>query len=352
MIDLRQRIQAIDGLDRLWSPDQPLRIVPLPLDERINPFVDDGLRISAVMACDLPPQQNIKILSVLGMLLDAHESGGLVGVKELIEATSGNTGLALIALARYFGISRATLVVQSDLTVGKKDPIELSFPGKLSFILPDEGCSGIASARNRGKVPGFLNLGQYDNPHNSDLHEAYTGPEIFKVVPDICLYVGGIGTGGTTYGIMKFLRQHIENVKGLGVFCEPDEKVPGVRDFKRMEEITFPWRLGIDASVEINTRQAYLTTLWLSWLTGEMIGPSGGFAHAGLLDFMWSCKEIGKPYNLDDLRIKKGPKAGLIEVVEMIPDGFRPYADHFRANLPADFLNPLTSPLPETLFAW
>jgi len=349
MTDLITRIQAIDGLDRLWNPSQPLRIVRLPLDKRINPFADDGVRISVVLACDLAPQQNIKILSVLGMLLDAYESGGLKGVVELIEATSGNTGLAIIVLARYFGIFRATLVVQSDLTIGKKDPIELSFFGKLSFIPPDEGHSGIVTARLRGKAPGFLNLGQYDNIHNKDLHVLYTGPEIFKAVPDVCLYVGGTGTGGTTYGIMEFLRQHVENVKSLGIFCEPDQKVPGVRDFKRMVEITFPWQSGIDFSMEVSTRRAYHTSLWLSWLSGEMVGPGGGFNHAGLLKFLKSCKETGKPYDLNDLRIKKGPKAGLIEVVEMIPDGFRPYADHYKANLLPEFLSPLTSPPPEFL---
>ena len=345
MTDLINRIQKIDGLDRLWTPSQPLRISSLPLDERINPYINDGVRFSCVWACDLAPQQNIKILSVLGMLLAAHEEGGLIGVKELIEATSGNTGLAIIALARFFGIYRATLVVQNDLTIGKKDPIELSFFGKLSFIHPDEGHSGIVTARLRGKEPGFLNLGQYDNIHNKDLHALYTGPEIFRAVPDVCLYVGGTGTGGTTYGVMESLRQCVDNVKSLGVFCELDQKVPGVRDFKRMEEITFPWRSGLDFSIEINTRQAYLASLWLSWLTGEMVGPGGGFNHMGALKFLKSCKETGKPYDFEELRIKQGPKKGMIEIVEMVPDGFRPYVDHYRANLPAEFMNPLTAPL-------
>jgi cysteine synthase len=344
-------------LDRLWNPNQPLRIIPQPLDKRINPFIDDGLRISAVMGCDLPPHQNIKVLSVRGMILDAFKRGKLEGVTELVEATSGNTGGAILGDAIHCGIHRVTLVVQPDLAVGKRDPLELL---GARLIGPADNYSAIATARRMGgggysdddawgADNGVLNLDQYGNIHNADLHESYTGAWISIRMPEISLYVGGIGTGGTTIGVMKSLRRCCENVKSLGILCAPGQKIPGVRDRERMKEIRLPWEQALDAIVEIDTRQAYLTTLWLIRLTGLMYGPSGGFAHAGLLKFMKSCKDTGKPYDLDQLRIKKGPKQGLIEVAVMIPDTYRPYVDHFKSNLTAEQLRFSTSPLPESL---
>ncbi len=357
MTDLRKRLEVIPGLDRLWSPDQRLRIFPFPEDERINPFYKDGFRPYGVMGCDLSPHQNIKTISVLGIFLDALERGKLVGVEELVEATSGNTGIAMLPLATCVGIKRVTLIINQDLADGKRGPLELSFSGKLTFKYPEGNLSGIATARRMGgggytegdawkHNDGVFNLDQYGNPKNALLHELYTGPEILKAIPDVRLYIGATGTGGTTIGIMNFLRRHVDDVKALGVFCAPGEKLPGVRDFDRMKEITLPWRESIDASIEVTTRQGYLMSLWLVRLIGEMFGPSGAGAYAGGLKFIKSSKENG---TLDDLRVKKGPNKGLIPAAIMIPDNYRPYMDHYKSNLTAEQFNAGTSPLPTSL---
>ena len=196
---------------------------------------------------------------------------------------------------------------------------------------------------------GTLCLDQYGNEHNEDLHEWYTGPKILEALPNIRIYAGGIGTGGTTRGIVKYMRRHVENFKSIGVLCAPGEKIPGVRDLDRLKEVRLRWQDAIDVRMEMTTRQSYLTTAWINWLTGWMGGPGGGFNYAALLKFMKSCKETGKPYALDDLRVKGGSEDGLIPAAFMIPDGVRPYIDHFKANLPSDWLRIATAPLPETL---
>ena len=361
MIDLnglREKVGKVNGLDRLWSPDQSLRVVPLIADKRINPFYDDGLRPHAVMGCDITTHQSIKTLSVLGMILDALERGLLVRVKRFVEGTSGNTGIALLAYARCVGVPEVSLVIQRDLAVGKKDPLELA---GADFIYPMDGKSAIATARFLGgggyspddswgpAEDGTLCLDQYANEHNKDLHECYTGPSILDAIPNIKIYSGGIGTGGTTLGIVNYIRPRVENFKSIGALCAPGEKIPGVRDLDRLKEVLLRWQDVVDVQMEMTTRQSYGTTTWMNWLNGWMGSPGGGFTLAALLKFVKSCKETGKPYPLDDLRVKGGPDDGLIPAAFMIPDGVRPYVDHFKANLPSDWLRMETAPLPETL---
>jgi cysteine synthase B len=361
MIDLKMlkgKIEKVNGLDRLWSPDQPLDILPLPSDRRINTLYDDGFRPYAVMGCDVPRDQNIKMLSVLGMIIDMLERGLLPRVKRFVEGTSGNTGLALLAYAHCIGVQEVLLVIQHDLAVGKKDPLDLA---GANFIYPMEGMSAITTARFLGgggyssddswgpAEDGTLCLDQYGNEHNEDLHEWYTGPKMLEALPNIKAYAGGIGTGGTTRGIVKYMRQHVENFKSIGVLCAPGEKIPGVRDLDRLKEVRLRWQDAIDVRMEMTTRQSYGTTTWINWLAGWMGGPGGGSNYAALLKFMKSCKETGKPYALDDLRVKGGPDDGLIPAAFMIPDGVRPYIDHFKANLPSNWLRIETAPLLETL---
>ncbi len=360
MIDfktLNKKINKVNGLGRLWSPSQPLGVISLPVDERVNPYYDDGFRPHAIMGCDIPPHQNIKMLSVLGMILDMLERGLLPRVKSFIEGTSGNTGLALLAYAHCLGVQGVTLIIQRELAVGKKDPLELA---GAEFIYPMGKMSAIATARLLGgggysadaswgpAEDGTLNLDQYANEHNEDLHEWYTGPKILEAVPNIRIYAGGIGSGGTTRGIVKYMRSRVENFKSIGVLCAPGEKIPGVRDLDRLKEIRLCWQDAIDVRMEMTTRQSYGTITWINWLTGWMGGPGGGGNYAALLKFMKSCKETGKPYSLDELRVKGGSDDGLIPAAFMIPDGVRPYIDHFKANLPADWLRIETAPLLES----
>ena len=361
MIDLKTlkgKIEKVNGLDRLWSPDQPLDVLPLPTEKEINPLYNDGLRPFAVMGCNMAPYQHIKILSVLGMILDMLDRGLVPRVKRLVEGTSGNTGQALLGYAHYIGVPEVVLVIQRDLAVGKKDPLELA---GAKFIYPMDGKSAIATARFLGgggyspddswgpTEDGTLCLDQYGNENNEVLHEYYTGPKILEALPNIRIYAGGIGTGGTTRGIVKHIRSRVENFKSIGVLCAPGEKIPGVRDLDRLKEVRLRWQDVIDVRMEMTTRQSYLATVWINWLTGWMGSPGGGFNYAALLKFVKSCKETGKPYPLDDLRVRGGPDDGLIPAAFMIPDGVRPYIDHFKANLPSDWLRMETAPLLESL---
>lgn len=339
-----------------WNVDIPSApIIKAP--EELNPFAEDGVEFFISLAgCNLPGE-NIKYGTVLGMLNNAQKRGLLEKTTTLIEATSGNTGLALASLATLppFSIRNIQLVTQPDLAFGKRGPLILR---GATCIDPEEDLSAIATARKLGgggwradaswqPDHGRLNLDQYSNPYNCLFHEKRTGLDIEsqmlgRIKKTITVFCAGIGTGGTIIGVSRHLRSSLgKAIRIVGVLCKPGEKVPGVRDRARMAEITLPWEVACDndAIHEVGTRAAYLTTQWFLWLTPYSFGPSFGFAYAGALLDIHLQKQAG---NLDLLRNRQGE----IAVVVLAPDTYRPYIDHFHADLTSDMLRRSTAPMP------
>ncbi len=308
----------------------------IPVSQSLNPFADDGVELFAAVAYHLP-YENIKFLTVGGLLRGAQKSGALNGVHTLVENTSGSTGVTLPNMARSYGNFRIKLIVPPDIPDGKRYPLLLA---GAELISPEDGLSGIATARKMGTLPGHHNLDQYANLDGTTLHETVAAQTIidrFGGAPEVL--VSGIGTGGTIVGISRGLRKHSENVTIVGVLLAPKQEIPGVRDRDRMKEITLPWEEATDEIVEISTRPSYLASLWFSWAMGLTPGPSSGFAYLGGLQFLKQRKAAG---TLDALRNPEGK----IRVVIVFPDSNRPYGDRFMANLPYEYQKPKTAPLP------
>lgn len=327
-----------------WN-EWPLPVLRVPA--KLNPFNNIGVDLSIVLASHLP-YENIKFLTVYGMLMGAERAGMLDGIHTLVEATSGNTGIVLATMAKSFGIEHVTLVVAPDLPDGKRYPLIMA---GAEIIPPEKGLSTIGTARKLGgggwkargwrAHKGVLNLDQYANPAGADMHADFTAPKILKQLSSPpTLFVSGIGTGGTLIGISRYLRRH-ESGKPVivGVLLKPGNEIPGVRDLTRMEEITLPWRESIDDYVEIETQPSYLAAAWFNWIMGITPGPSSGLAYLGTLQFIQKQKMAG---TLDSLRNKKGR----VHAAILFPDGNRPYGDRFMANLPLYCLNPSTAPPP------
>lgn len=322
---------------------------PLPVlsvREELNPFHADGVDLVVALAYHLP-YDNIKFFTVLGMLKGAQESGMLQGVTELVEATSGNTGVVLSLMAREFEVKRVKLVVAPDIPDGKRFPLVMS---GADLIPAETGLSAIATARKLGgggwnarywhPNNECLNLDQYSNPDGVKLHTDFTGPKILdQLTSPPTVFVMGIGTGGTLVGISHCLKGRLENIKIVGVLLKPGNEIPGVRDLNRMKEIALPWRESLDHYVEVEARPSYLASLWFGWLMGITPGPSSGFAYLGALRFLQERKDAG---TLDELR----DDHGRIVVVTLFPDGNRPYGDRYMANLPYACLKPATAPMP------
>ncbi len=321
-------------------------------DSRLNPFIEDGVDLLIAMA-DRFAYGNSKFITVLGLLQGAQQVGALKGVHTLVEATSGNTGLALALLAPAFGIKQVQLIVPKDLPEGKRAPLVLA-GAELVSPAANESLNPVTMARNLGGgwnkgglLPhrdGVLNLDQYANPWGTELHQSFTAPEIARALKTLgfdypTLAVFGVGTSGTLVGVSKHFRTKFKKVKILGVLLKKGNEIPGVRDREKMKYVGLPWEECSDVIVEIATRPSYLASLWFQWVMGLMPGPSSGFAYMGALKYLAEQKSIG---TLDALRNKHGR----IVVIIFFPDGSRPYSDRYAANLLTSQLSKDTAPLP------
>ena len=323
--------KAARVLDASQHAFKPLEFFLVP--EELNPF-DDRVQIFGVSARG--SDGGSKSITVRGMLQSALEQGRLDGVTELVEATSGNTGFALALMARQppYCIDNVTLVVAPDIPAPKRTMLLLA---GARIIYPESGLTAIETARRLGNrwaersgewkpVEGRLNLDQYANPANLSLHEGWTGPQILEKLGSFDIFAAALGTGGTVIGLRNYFGARMR-VTMVGVACAPGNEIPGARDVKRLAEVSLPWRSSIDTLEEVGQKQAYAMACWLTQITGQPVGPSGGMALVGLL------KAIERSHGN---RARGDEK---IKAVFFIPDGPERYADRFEANLPSQFFN-------------
>ena len=280
----RGDFQGPDAVRDFLNPDNnpPLPLVELP--DRLNPFVDKGVRLFAKLMY-LLPLLSIKSLPARQMLLEAEAAGKLEGVDALIESSSGNTAFSLGILAELFGVRSVVAMVPWDIAPGKLDLLRLC--GVEPKLMRETGQpSGIAQAREAGRQPGWFSPSQYENEANPAAFEKWIAPQIWaQTEGKLSVFATGLGTTGTLVGASRYFRRQKPRVTMVGAICGPDSAVPGVRSEARLREIAFPWREAADAIVEVETRESFKKSLELC-RAGLMAGPSSGFALVGLLKFL------------------------------------------------------------------
>ena len=308
------------------NPDNSPPIPLLELPAQCNPFQEDGVRIFAKLM-NMLPLANVKSLPALNMLQEAENTGSLKDVHSLIENSSGNTVFSLATIARTFGIETTKAIVSHEVSWGKLQLLRL-FGTQILVneepICPDpsDKNSGIYKARQEGKNKGWFNPGQYDNEANPGAHSLWTAPQIWEQTKGkISVFCAGVGTTGTILGIGDYLKQKSKNVTVVGVTRSPNNPVPGVRTKNLLQEIAFDWKRVTDFVEEIGTKDSFEESLRLS-RAGIMVGPSSGFALAGLFSFLSKQKEAG---SLDSLKNKDGE----IVAVFVCPDSPLPYLDEY-----------------------
>ncbi len=170
------------------------------------------------------PSFSVKCRIGANMIWDAEKKGTLTKEKEIIEPTSGNTGIALafVAAARGYKI---TLTMPNTMSIERRKLLKAL---GANLILTD-GALGMKGAINKAQeltdsAPDkYLLLQQFDNPANPEIHEKTTGPEIWEDTDgEIDLFVAGVGTGGTLTGVSRY----IKNTQGkqiISVAVEPEE---------------------------------------------------------------------------------------------------------------------------------
>ena len=186
------------------------------------------------------PGGSVKDRPALQILRDAIADGRLTKDKTLIDATSGNTGVAYSIFGAALG-QRITLVMPANVSQARKD-ITRAFGTELIFSDPMEGSDGaIRHCRELvQKDPArWFYADQYTNPSNPKAHYLGTGREILEQVGDrITHFVTGLGTSGTIMGVTRRLREHSRKITCVAM--QPDEALHGLEGLKHMASSLVP----------------------------------------------------------------------------------------------------------------
>jgi cysteine synthase B len=163
------------------------------------------------------------------MVLDARASGALRPGQTILEPSSGNTGISLAMVGALLG-HPVRIVMPDNTTPERTQLLELY----RAEIVPSPGAEGSNGAIRLAHElaaadPALFMPYQYGNPANPRAHEETTGPEVLAAVPEIDLFVAGLGTGGTLTGVGRFLKRMRPAVRVVAAEPLPGEQVQGLR---------------------------------------------------------------------------------------------------------------------------
>ena len=224
------------------------------------------------------PTGSVKDRIAHTMLADARASGALRPGQTILEPSSGNTGISLAWIGRQLG--HPVRVVMPDNTTVEREQLLRLYGAE---IVPSPGADGSNGAIRLAQElaagdPSLFMPYQYGNPANPQAHEEGTGPEILADVPELDVFVAGLGTGGTVTGVGRFLKRERPSVRVVAAEPLPGEQVQGLRS---LEEGFVPPVL--DASVLddrylVGNRDAVVGVRRLMHEEGIFAGLSSGAA--------------------------------------------------------------------------
>ncbi|WP_336516940.1 cysteine synthase CysM [Pollutibacter soli] len=245
--------------------------------QRLN--TNPGVRIFAKLEGN-NPGGSVKDRPALNMIRSAMERGVINKNSKLIEATSGNTGIALALLANLYGVS-IELAMPSTSTRERVLTME-AYGAKVTLLDSIEACRDYAD--EKGASGEFHLLNQFANPDNFLSHYKSTGPEIWRDTEgSITHFVSSMGTTGTIMGCSRFLKEKDSTIQIVG--CQPTENasIPGIRRWPKeyLPKIFEPER--VDRIIDISQEDAVAMTRRLAKEEGIFAGmSSGGAAYAAL----------------------------------------------------------------------
>lgn len=163
------------------------------------------------------PGGSIKDRIALSMIEGAEERGILRKGSVLLEATSGNTGIAL-AMAGSLKGYKVIIIMPETMSMERRQLVK-AFGAQLILTEGSKGMNGSIEKLQEllKENDNYINLGQFENEDNPKVHYERTGPEIYKEVPDINVIIAGIGSGGTISGIGRFLKEKDESIEAIGI---------------------------------------------------------------------------------------------------------------------------------------
>lgn len=199
------------------SVDQLIGGTPLLELCRLERQLDLGARVLVKLE-SFNPGGSVKDRVARAMLDDAEASGRLAPGGTIVEPTSGNTGIGLASVAAARGYR--VVIVMPETMSAERRAVMRAYGAELVLT---EGARGMAGAIEKAnelvnEIPGAILAGQFTNPANPAVHEATTGPEIWRDTEgNVDLFVAGVGTGGTITGVGRYLKRQNPAVRVVAV---------------------------------------------------------------------------------------------------------------------------------------
>lgn len=235
------------------------------------------------------PGGSVKDRPAYNMIKSALERGDIRKDSKLIEATSGNTGIALAMIAGLFRLD-IELVMPENATIERVQTMR-AYGAKVTLTSTDGGIEGSRDyAEAKMKKEGYFMMNQFANEDNWKAHYKTTGPEIWRETRQkITHFVSSMGTTGTIMGTSTFLKEQNRNIQIVGVQPTGEARIPGIRKWPEayLPKIFNPKK--VDRILEVNETEAKNMTHRLAKEEGILAGMSSGGAACAAVKL---CEEL------------------------------------------------------------
>lgn len=242
---------------------------------RLQRMAPEGVTVLAKLEGD-NPAGSVKDRPALHMIAEAEARGEIKPGDAIVEATSGNTGIALAQAAAIRGY-RMILIMPENMSLERRQTMT-AYGAELVLVTEEEGMEGARDRALAMDADGSARvLNQFDNPDNSAAHYVGTGPELWQETQGtLTHFVSSMGTTGTISGAGRYLKEQTPTPQVIGVQPSEGESIPGIR---RWPEEYVPKIMDhevIDSIMDITAADALATMREMARVEGIFSGISSG----------------------------------------------------------------------------
>jgi cysteine synthase B len=260
------------------SIDQIIGKTPLVKLQRLNPNPSNAILLKLE---GNNPAGSVKDRAALSMITQAEKRGEIKPGDQIIEATSGNTGIALAMIAAIKGY-QMTLIMPANLSQERRDAMT-AYGAKLILVSEEEGgMEGARDIANQMEIEGKgKQLDQFSNDDNPFAHISSTAEEIWKDTNGgVTHFVSSMGTTGTITGVSQYLKSKNSGIQIIGVRPTEGSQIPGIRRWSEEYIPSISKKAIIDQTIDISQLEAENTMRLLATKEGIFAGVSTGGAAA------------------------------------------------------------------------